>query len=1263
MNSIPSPNASTGPHRILASMVMLLFIFGSLMLILTGFSVQGEVLQNVEQVTNNVDEYSKDPHVIEDSQGQLAMAYKLTTSTDSTGDIYFVRTTDGDSWDTPVQVTTSAKKDSDPVLTEGDNGNFYIAFDSNRDTQGQGQSWDVYLTKSTNYGQTWSTPTFVFGTYPNGDTVGGITAVGDDIWMSVREGGNPKMIISDDDGDTWGSKNSISTSQMMDRVSLIRNSDGDLVAAFAHDSDEKVRIRISSTGTSWSEVSATDIGIQPNRMTIAQDSDDDYWLTFHDDNGGDNNIYITKSSDLITWSQVEQLTDDDDTDSYPSVAPRNGDMPKVCWNSDRDGNNELFCGDVDYEEESYDDFDELLITNGHPVADDGQINQDPSTIIDSQGKFSMVWRERVDGSDTAGELYFSRSTDTYTWDTPIQVTTSVKRDTAPVLTEGDAGEFYIAFQSNRDTEGKGQSWDVYLTKSTDYGQTWSTPDFVVGNYPDGEAAGGIAVDGDTIWITYSQDAGGNNPLKVIKSTNNGDSWSTVGTVTSSKILNVAPIMMDSSGYLVVPVSLASDEKVHFYRSLTGASWTEESLENFGVTPNKMALIQNDNDIFWLAMHDDSADNENIYIAKGTDISTWGEATQITNHLGYDGQASHVMTSSDNMHLFWESDRDGESQVYSGEVDYSQIADPVTYEDFDELLITNGHPVADDGQINQDPSTIIDSQGKFSMVWRERVDGSDTAGELYFSRSTDTYTWDTPVQVTTSAKRDGGPVLTEGDPGEFYIAFQSNRDTEGKGQSWDVYLTKSTDYGLTWSTPDFVVGNYPDGEAAGGIAVDGDTIWITHSQDGGGGNPLKVVKSTNNGDSWATVGTVTSSKILNVAPMIMDSSGYLVVPVSLASDEKVHFYRSLTGASWTEESLENFGVAPNKMALIQDDDDVFWLAMHDDSAGNDNVYIAKGTDLSTWGEATQITDNNGYDGQASHVMTSSNKMHLFWESDRGGDSQVYAGEVDYDSIPDPEPETPHIALLAPNPLTYTVEGGDLITADLVVEVFGNTVHNLMLNMVDDHGLTVDTDSTLASAEAGESPTFTLSFTVPNDSTDDFQLVVNALSDEVNSNQQTIYFEYEEEPDPDDIRLILDNPGNNIKFARGGETVSFVLTLEALGGDVHNVFLYVDTGDDTDLEVQLPASISVIPAGTTQTVTVTFTMPEDADSSSEYIATVTASSTEDISNTETLLIVYNPGDELTDPDSLLPAPGLPMIVMGLSAGVVIATSFRNGSSKRS
>jgi len=577
------------------------------------------------------------------------------------------------------------------------------------------------------------------------------------------------------------------------------------------------------------------------------------------------------------------------------------------------------------------------------------------------------------------------------------------------------------------------------------------------------------------------------------------------------------------------------------------------------------------------------------------------------------------------------------------------------------VLQNVEQVTSGSTVNSyDPHVIEDSQGQLAMAYKQTT-SSDSTGDIWFVRTTDGDTWGTPVQVTTSAKKDTNPVLTEGDAGEFYIAFSSNRDDQGQGQSWDVYFTKSTDYGQTWSTPSYVAGNYPHGEGPGGIVVDGNTVWITYGQNNGGVHSQKLAKSTNGGSTWST-STIHGGKIMNVASIYQASDDYLIVPLALTSDEKVRFYRSLTGDAWSEFHVEDFDLAPNKMALIQDDDDTYWLAMHDDAAGNDNIYIAKGTDLSTWGEATQITDHAAYDLSASHVMTSSDKMHLFWESERGGDAQLYAGEVDHTSIPDPETGTPQITLRAPDPATHTVEGGDLIEVDLVVDVTGDTVHNLMLNLLDDNGLDVDTGSPLTVVEADESATFTLSFTVPADSTDDIEIVVNSLCDEDISNQRTIYFEFEDEPEPEDIKLILHEPLSNIKFARSGDEVAFHLPLEAVGGDVHKVFLYADAGDADDLEVQLPASISVIPAGTTQIVTVTFTMPADADSDSEYTVWVTATSDEDVSNSELLIIVYDPGDELSDPDSL-PAPSLPVVMLGLSAGVVMATSFRNGRAKKS
>ena len=84
---------------------------------------------------------------------------------------------------------------------------------------------------------------------------------------------------------------------------------------------------------------------------------------------------------------------------------------------------------------------------------------------------------------------------------------------------------------------------------------------------------------------------------------------------------------------------------------------------------------------------------------------------------------------------------------------------------------------------------------------------------------------------------------------------------------------------------------------------------------------------------------------------------------------------------------------------------------------------------------------------------------------------------------------------------------------------------------------------------------------------------------------------------EFQLKLHQPSTNIAFVRGGEIVSFELTVEAIGGMVHNTSLWVITGAD-ELETSASQKIPILENGTHGTMTISFTVPEKKDLSTEY-----------------------------------------------------------------
>jgi len=204
---------------------------------------------------------------------------------------------------------------------------------------------------------------------------------------------------------------------------------------------------------------------------------------------------------------------------------------------------------------------------------------------------------------------------------------------------------------------------------------------------------------------------------------------------------------------------------------------------------------------------------------------------------------------------------------------------VRVDDADSVVI--GHPA-------KHPQTILDEKTlTLYSVWEDDRD-NDNNYEIYFALSTDTaQSWTRPnINLSQSpAVNDYYPWLCV-DSLNLYVVWQSWRNN-----TWKAYLTKSTNGGNVWTTPDTVPGVFIDNDQNSGInfgpqpkiVADSkssmDTIFIYLVwADGSGNNPtrIKLARSVDSATSFLDLGIVDKNLgNVNRHPFItVDDSGWV-----------------------------------------------------------------------------------------------------------------------------------------------------------------------------------------------------------------------------------------------------------------------------------------------------------------------------------------------------------------------------------------------------
>lgn len=350
----------------------------------------------------------------------------------------------------------------------------------------------------------------------------------------------------------------------------------------------------------------------------------------------------------------------------------------------------------------------------------------------------------------------------------------------------------------------------------------------------------VATDGNGTWISVwdsydslANQIGNDADIFMTRSTNNGQTWSSLGVLNTNGVTDngddLRPILStDGNGnWLCVWESdstlggtAGSDLDILYTRSSdNGINWTAPALLNTNGTTDSRAdeipYITNDGLGNWVAVWDSS---ENLNGAAGFDFdvlvsrstnngATWSAPallnTNGTTDDGDDIRAQIITDNTGNWLAVWHSDEPVGGSGFDFDILVARSTDNGLTWTAPVLLNTNG---TTDSGLDYRPGIATDGAGNWITVWHSssNVDGSGTDFDVYASRSSNAgVTWTAPALLNSNGTVDGSApdeyvrVSTDG-LGNWLAVWNSNDSVGGTGFDYDVYWTRSTNNGQTWT---------------------------------------------------------------------------------------------------------------------------------------------------------------------------------------------------------------------------------------------------------------------------------------------------------------------------------------------------------------------------------------------------------------------------------------------------------------------------------
>lgn len=286
---------------------------------------------------------------------------------------------------------------------------------------------------------------------------------------------------------------------------------------------------------------------------------------------------------------------------------------------------------------------------------------------------------------------------------------------------------------------------------------------------------------------------------------------------------------------------------------------------------------------------------------------------------------------------------------------------------------------------------VDSKNNINVVWGNSF---GTTGEIMYKKSTNHgFSWTQQTNISNSNAFCFDPAIAIGQDGDINVVW-----TEYIEYKDCIYFSRSTDNGVTWSTPLRIWESY-DGASNPAIAVDSegniDLVWISRTGDSYKyGYCLYFTRSIDRGESFSTSLKIENDFTSNDPDIAVDSSGRIFIAYSqgktLYINYVVYIQSEDNGATWSiPKKISTGDTLAMYPDIAIDTDGNINLAWNQEVSDFWNVFYTRSTDHgTTWKDPVNVSKDDITSMAPSITVDSLGNINLTWIEGEFAAEKVY-----------------------------------------------------------------------------------------------------------------------------------------------------------------------------------------------------------------------------------------------------------------------------------